>query len=416
MTEPNHPLRAARERTPSRVVPAEPMSRRELAEAVNRWLWVTTATRYELDAHSIGRWERGAVRWPGAHYRAALRGVLNVETDADLGFRPVGTTAAELAPLQPPPVTTTEPWRLADTLTRASIDGTALEHMAWAVSSLAQRYPSTPPHELWPTVSGLITRLNDALSHPQPQGVRRQAVILLGVLSGIAGGLWVDFSRRDQATAYFDVAELAAREAESPDLAAWALATRSVDAFAAGDSHTAVTLLTRAEHEATGSGPRRKAWVCALRARATAAHGDHATSARALEAAYRHAEAITEPPSGTEFFDLPRLDGVAGTTYLLLRDTAQARPLLMGALQRRAPEDVKGRALLGLDLAECALVEGDPAEAERAAVAALDQVGDAVVEPILVRVRALSASVRQVAGAHAVRDLDVRLLEMARAR
>lgn len=308
MTEPNHLMRAARERTPSRVAPGEPMSRRELAEAVNRWLWITTAERYELDAHSVGRWERGAVRWPGAHYRAALRSVLNVEADADLGFRPTGAVTPGHA-LPPTPVTRTEPWALADTLTRASIDGVALGHMARAVHGLAERYPSTPPHELWPTVSGLLTRLNDALSHPQPQRVRRQAVVLLGILSGIAGGLWVDFSRRDQATAYFDVAELAAREAESPDLAAWALATRSVDAFAAGDTRTAVTLLTRAEHEATASGPRRRAWVNALRARAAAAHGDHATSAHALEAAYRQAEAITEPPGGTEFFDLPRLDG-----------------------------------------------------------------------------------------------------------
>jgi hypothetical protein len=211
MTEPNHLLRAARERTPSRVAPGEPMSRRELAEAVNRWLWITTAERYELDAHGVGRWERGAVRWPGAHYRAALRSVLNAETDADLGFRPVGAGVPGHALPHPSPVTRTEPWALADTLTRASIDGVALGHMTRAAYSLAERYPSTPPHELWPTVSGLITRLNDALNHPQPQRVRRQAVVLLGVLSGIAGGLWVDFSRRDQATAYFDVAELAAR-------------------------------------------------------------------------------------------------------------------------------------------------------------------------------------------------------------
>ncbi|MFD9703860.1 hypothetical protein [Lentzea sp. NPDC059081] len=415
MTEPNNLLRAARERTPSRVAPGEPMSRRELAEAVNRWLWVTTAERYELDAHSIGRWERGAVRWPGAHYRAALRSVLSAETDADLGFRPAGAVAAGQA-LTPAPVTRTEPWTIADTLTRASIDGVALDHMARAVYGLAERYPSTPPQELWPTVSGLLTRLNDALGHPQPQRVRRQAVILLGVLSGIAGSLWVDFSRRDQAAAYFDVAELAAREAESPDLAAWALATRSVDAFAAGDTRSAVTLLARAEHEATGSGPRRRAWVSAMRARAAAAHGDPVTSARALEAAYRHVEAITEPPGGTEFFDLPRLDGVAGTTYLLLRDTARARPLLTGALQRRAPEDVKGRALLGLDLAECALVEGDPVEAGQVAIAALDQVGNALVEPIVVRARALSASVNHVAGARAVLKLDARLLEATRAR
>lgn len=415
MTEPNHLLRSARERTPSRVAPGESMSRRELAEAVNRWLWVTTSTRYELDAHSIGRWERGAIRWPSAHYRTALRAVLNTETDADLGLWPAGTTTTGHTPRPPPPVTAVEPWALADTLTRSSIDGTALDHMDRAVYSLARQYPSTAPRDLWPTVSGLITRLNDALAHPQPQRVRRHAVVLLGVLSGIAGNLWVDLSRRDQAAAYFDIAELAAREAESPDLAAWALATRSVGAFAAGDTRAAATLLTRAENEATGSSPRRRAWVSALHARAAAANGNRATSARALEAAYRHAEAIAEPPSGTEFFDGPRLDGIAGTTCLLMRDITRARPLLVAALRRRAPEDVKGRALLALDLAECALVDGDPVEAGQAAVAALEQAGPALVEPILVRARALSAGVNQAAGATAVRELDG-LLEASRDR
>lgn len=88
----------------------------------------------------------------------------------------------------------------------------------------------------------------------------------------------------------------------------------------------------------------------------------------------------------------------------------------MSALQRRAPEDVKGRALLELDLAECALVEGDPAEAGQAAASALHQVADALVEPILVRARALSTNVSQAAGARAARDLNARLLEATHAR
>jgi len=86
--EPNDDLRCARERTPSRLYAGEAMSRRELAEAVNAWLWATTGKLHELDARVIARYERGAVRWPGAHYRAALRHVLGTRTDAALGFRP----------------------------------------------------------------------------------------------------------------------------------------------------------------------------------------------------------------------------------------------------------------------------------------------------------------------------------------
>lgn len=64
------------------------MSRAELAEAVNRCLWDATGKRYQLDAHTIARYERGQVRWPGAHYRSGLRQVLAVSSDAELGFHP----------------------------------------------------------------------------------------------------------------------------------------------------------------------------------------------------------------------------------------------------------------------------------------------------------------------------------------
>ncbi|MDQ3576786.1 MAG: hypothetical protein M3443_04120, partial [Actinomycetota bacterium] len=167
MPEANHQLRAARERTPSPRVPGEPMGRGELAEAVCAWLWDTTGQRYDLDARALGRYERGDVHWPSAAYRSALRHVLDVDTDAALGF--ASTTSRTTSSTSPPlPTAGTEPWALADALTRSTIDGSALDHMERAVHGYAQRYPSTSPNLLWPSVSAQITRLNDALSHPQP--------------------------------------------------------------------------------------------------------------------------------------------------------------------------------------------------------------------------------------------------------
>lgn len=63
------------------------MSRTELAEAVNEYLWQHKRVRRELDAHTIARYERGVVRWPGSDYRQALRSILGA-TDAELGFAP----------------------------------------------------------------------------------------------------------------------------------------------------------------------------------------------------------------------------------------------------------------------------------------------------------------------------------------
>ncbi len=63
-----------------------PMSRQELAETVNAYLYEHAGRRFALHAGYIGTLERGQTRWPSAHYRTALRAVLGKATDADLGF------------------------------------------------------------------------------------------------------------------------------------------------------------------------------------------------------------------------------------------------------------------------------------------------------------------------------------------
>lgn len=82
----NELLRQARLRSPSPNNPARPLSQRELAEAVNAHVFRTTDRTVALDRHDISRWERGKRRIPTADYRRALRAVLGVATDTELGF------------------------------------------------------------------------------------------------------------------------------------------------------------------------------------------------------------------------------------------------------------------------------------------------------------------------------------------
>jgi transcriptional regulator with XRE-family HTH domain len=82
----NDLLRQAGLRTPSPSNSDQPMSQRELAEAVTAHLFRHTTRVVALDRHYISRLERGRSRWPIADYRNALRAVLNAATDADLGF------------------------------------------------------------------------------------------------------------------------------------------------------------------------------------------------------------------------------------------------------------------------------------------------------------------------------------------
>ncbi|WP_434742452.1 hypothetical protein [Micromonospora sp. SH-82] len=62
------------------------MSRQELAEAVNTYLYEQHRHHFVVDARYIGKLERGEHRWPFARYRTALRAVLGNVTDAELGF------------------------------------------------------------------------------------------------------------------------------------------------------------------------------------------------------------------------------------------------------------------------------------------------------------------------------------------
>lgn len=86
MREPNNLLRAARLRLVSPSGSGRVLSRQELAEAVNAWLFEHTGRVTYVDAGLIGKWERGEHRWPAEDKRRALRAVLGAACDADLGL------------------------------------------------------------------------------------------------------------------------------------------------------------------------------------------------------------------------------------------------------------------------------------------------------------------------------------------
>jgi hypothetical protein len=87
VAEANELLQAARERTASSTYPEECLSRQELAELVNSWIWDHHGKKVvEVSANYIGKLERGLIHWPGKLYRDALRAIFGVSTDAALGF------------------------------------------------------------------------------------------------------------------------------------------------------------------------------------------------------------------------------------------------------------------------------------------------------------------------------------------
>lgn len=83
---PNDLFRAARERLPSPSGAPRPISRQELADAVNAYLYREHGVKDKVNQDHIGRIERGRTRWPGEWRRLAFRAILGAATDAELGF------------------------------------------------------------------------------------------------------------------------------------------------------------------------------------------------------------------------------------------------------------------------------------------------------------------------------------------
>jgi tetratricopeptide (TPR) repeat protein len=202
----------------------------------------------------------------------------------------------------------------------------------------------------------------------------------------------------------------AVEEAGDNDMRVWALASWSVvpvnsraPARAAGLLDDAVRLARR------GPSRSRLGWVLALHARALADLGERRQALALLSDAY---EALTEPQDErhpTDFFDLARLDAMAGACLLQLGRYAEATDALSRALCARPPTDRKGRSLALLELAAAHVRQDEPDEACRIATAAFtDADADVLVAPVVRRARQVVASLQL----HSSRPAVVELRQM----
>jgi hypothetical protein len=98
----NELLRRARLRTPSPSGSGRRMSRQELADQVNDFVFSDTGREVCLDANYVGKLERGEHRWPNDLYRRAFRAVLNIPEDADLGFFVIRSSPGDRLATEPP--------------------------------------------------------------------------------------------------------------------------------------------------------------------------------------------------------------------------------------------------------------------------------------------------------------------------
>lgn len=290
MPEANELLRTARERVESTSCPGEPMTRQELAEAVNAQVYRATDKVTAVDANDIGKWERGTIRWPVAHYRAALRAVLDVPADAELGFRRAGAPRGNSRSVD----------RTTFLKTALGVGGgavvsrhpllepaTSTDALAGAVSGPTAHYrrmePAVSSEQLAPAVEAHLSLATGIVN-----GKMRTSTGF-GVLAEIAGlAAWLAADRGDTACArkrYTEAVQHAER-AYHPLLASYMTASLGHFAVETGYPRQGVILLDRAASLLDKSAPdTARAWLASLHAVAHATLGDRTATLASLSAA-----------------------------------------------------------------------------------------------------------------------------------
>ncbi|WP_238164256.1 hypothetical protein [Kribbella pittospori] len=406
MPDPNELLRTARERTPSRRAPGEQMSRAELAEAVCGWLWETTETKYELDGHYIAKLERGAVRWPGAAYRAGLRYVLNVVDDADLGFvAPGGLTGADPEP------GTSSMLGLEDDLVQAGDESVALlalaeesnvgdltvEQLHADIVRITQQYLRTPTRPLYIRARAIRDRAFRLLAGRQPPSQTRDLYAAGGWALTLLAWISVDLGRPDVAESHTRTAWACAEAAESDDLRAWVRATQHTAAFWQDDFARATTYAQDGLQYATGSSTLFLASVAAVDLART---GRHAEAREALTIAKRTTVRTDVPELGGPFLCTPeRAEGIWSDTHLALGEAQRTlehadRGIAQFEAAPHAVRNFGSERMVRLQQAKAHLQLGDLDGATEAVSVVLTTPVEYRVRPLIHRISEVAALTR----------------------
>jgi transcriptional regulator with XRE-family HTH domain len=336
----NDLLRRARERMLSSRLPGCPLSRDELAERVNAWLLAATGETFALDERAVGRWERGRVARPSAPYRSALRAVLEVDDDRDLGFGgpappTVGVTIADAGP------PTVEAIR--------AMAGSM--HVADRKLGGGRLYGS------------VMSYLQNEVAHALFASVSGAAVFAAAAsLTEIAGWMAHDSGRDVDARIHFDGSYRLSLAAGSPALAANMCASMSHLAGQLGMTDDALRLadtgLDRAAE--TGGIARIYARLHAMRAKAHAMRGERTASLADLAGAERALGGTesNEHAGWSAHFDEASLAAETATTLHLLGDLRAAENQAASVIALRQGDRVRSGAFGRLSMALILLDSG----------------------------------------------------------
>lgn len=335
-----------------------PMSRQELADEANAWLPDHFPDEAPFDRNYIGKLERGKHRWPSEGKRAALRHVLQVESDRELGFfinrqgrtaerartsvvvSPDEPTAQSDIDLQPQR-------RLVSSITAIAADlglfaltpAQARRRVAISdvtrIEAVTVLYRSVDYEHGGEALCDDVGRFAEAtsalLTHTPSDLTRGTLAAAVASARQLAGWTAFDAGRHHDASRHWLAAERAAQAAADQRLTARIRYCQARQFQHQRHNQDALETLRLARAELAGRAtPALLAMLLGAEAASLAALGDYESADKALAAATARFERIKpeREPEWMAFYDRGELLAQHGRVY---RDLARADPSQAGA-------------------------------------------------------------------------------------
>jgi tetratricopeptide (TPR) repeat protein len=379
--EPNTELRRRRESTRSHTAPSSGLSRQELAEQVNKWLFEKTGKIYEIDANYIGKLERGVIHWPQKAYRAALRAVLGADTDQELGFyiRRSGRPTVEAMDRQQflrmaaaAGAGVLIPFDLLTPSTQTPLPKKVGEHEIAQLRLAAatfdrwdHRFGGTAARDV---ATAQLNRAARLLKADCPTALRNDLFAAVSLLGGVAGFAAFDAYAHEDARRLFRFALACAEESDDWHLRASILSKMARQNIWCGEPDQGLTQVELALVRADRLSATERASLHTLRARALAKLGrmqETLSAVGAADEAFAHSRPASDPP-WISFYDHAQHHGDTAHALfdLSLRGRrTEAASRLAYAVAHHGQAFSRSRAFSQIKLASLVMATGDPRRA-----------------------------------------------------
>lgn len=405
----------------------------EVAEGLHRL--TLGGAELGVDAHMVGRWERG-VRRPAPRYVALLCRLFELPAD-ELGLVEEALEAAETAAgtadkeddvrrrqfLQYMSVVTGATmldWDRLASMLRGQLgpgDRVLVDDLDLITRSYARQVETVAPGSLLPALRSHLAMLSGALHGGLPEPVRRRLLSLTGLSAVLAGRLSWLLDNRGEARQCWNLASELARESGDSTLLAEALGNQRVlhstipNRGQYGRPDRALAVLDAAEGRlTTTSSPYARMMVLLLRAEDHAAVGDAAASQRDLEGAESALASATAPDDGYyALWDAGRIAGYRGSCALALHRPEEASTVLEGALAQTSETLIGQRCAVMTDLATAYALQREVDHSAVLLIESADTAEQAGLGELLQRVHGARMRLDPWRDAPAVRLLDERL-------